>query len=91
MKHMTIGTRLYRMENKVSGYYEAGVVNVVIQFIPDVADDCDGAEAGGYLPRNQRAASPPGGAHRLESFLSLDRRGFRASGECLHILNTILH
>ena len=24
MKHMTIGTRLYRMENKVSGYYEAG-------------------------------------------------------------------
>ena len=28
-------------------------------------DDCDRAEAGGYLPRNQRAAPPPGGAHRL--------------------------
>ena len=69
MKHMTIGTRLYRMENKVSGYYEAGVVNVVIQYLPDVADDCDGAEAGGYLPRNQRAAPAPGGAHRLESSL----------------------
>ena len=57
------------MENKVSGYYEAGVVNIVIQYLPDVADDCDGAEAGGYLPRNQRAAPAPGGAHRLESSL----------------------
>ena len=38
-------------------------------YLPDVADDCDGAEAGGYLPRNQRTASPPGGAHRLESSL----------------------
>ena len=68
MKHMTIGTRLYRMENKVSGYHEVGVV-VVMLYLPDVADDCDGAEAGGYLPRNQRTASPPGGAHRLESSL----------------------
>ena len=35
----------------------------------DVADDCDGAEAGGYLPRNQRAAPAPGGAHRLDSWV----------------------
>ena len=44
-------------------------MNVVIQYLPDVADDCDGAEAGGYLPRNQRTAPAPGGAHRLESSL----------------------